>query len=103
MTDDLVTHWIDGKAWDGAPARTGDVFDPATGAVARQVALAGRAEIDAAIASAARAARVGLDVDRPAGRGPLRVPGAARGPQGRARANHQRRARQGRERRAGRG
>src|SRR3954468_4445162 len=56
MTDDLVTHWIDGKPWDGAPARTGDVFDPATGAVARQVALAGQAEIDAAIASAARAA-----------------------------------------------
>jgi len=56
MTDDLVTHWIDGKRWDGAPARTGDVFDPTTGAVARQVALAGPVEIDAAIASAARAA-----------------------------------------------
>src|SRR6478672_7933798 len=56
MTDDLVPHWIDGKRWDGAPVRTGDVFDPATGAVARQVALAGPDEIDAAIASAARAA-----------------------------------------------
>src|SRR5690348_12259893 len=56
MTDELVTHWIDGKPWDGAPTRTGDVFDPATGAVARQVALAGADEIDAAIASAARAA-----------------------------------------------
>src|SRR4051794_21571587 len=55
MTDDLVTHWIDGKQWDGAPARTGDVFDPATGAVARQVALAGPSEIDAAVASAVRA------------------------------------------------
>src|SRR5689334_21504917 len=56
MTDELVTHWIEGKPWDGAPTRTGDVFDPATGAVARQVALAGADEIDAAIASAARAA-----------------------------------------------
>jgi malonate-semialdehyde dehydrogenase (acetylating)/methylmalonate-semialdehyde dehydrogenase len=53
---DVVPHWIDGKPWDGAPSRTGDVFDPATGAVARQVALAGPDEIDAAIASAARAA-----------------------------------------------
>src|SRR6476469_1618744 len=56
MTDDLVTHWIDGKRWDGAPARTGDVFDPATGEVARHVALAGHAEIAAAVAGAACAA-----------------------------------------------
>jgi len=53
---DLVTHWIDGKPWDGAPARVADVFDPATGEVARRVALAGRAEFDAAVAGAARAA-----------------------------------------------
>jgi malonate-semialdehyde dehydrogenase (acetylating)/methylmalonate-semialdehyde dehydrogenase len=50
-----ISHWIDGKAWDGAAARTGDVFDPSTGAVQAQVALAGRAEIDAAVASARRA------------------------------------------------
>src|SRR3954468_6151230 len=47
-----IQHWIDGKEWDGAPARTGDVFDPATGQVAAQVALAGRTEIDAAVESA---------------------------------------------------
>jgi malonate-semialdehyde dehydrogenase (acetylating)/methylmalonate-semialdehyde dehydrogenase len=51
-----VQHWIEGKAWDGAAARVGDVFDPSTGAVARQVALAGPSEIDAAVRSAARAA-----------------------------------------------
>ena len=56
MADDLVTHWIDGKPWDGAPARAGDVFDPATGETARRVALAGPAEVDAAVAGAARAA-----------------------------------------------
>ena len=50
-----VQHWIDGKAWDGPAARTGDVFDPATGDVAAQVALAGRAEIDAAVQSASHA------------------------------------------------
>jgi malonate-semialdehyde dehydrogenase (acetylating)/methylmalonate-semialdehyde dehydrogenase len=51
-----VRHWIDGKAWDGSPERTVAVFDPATGEVARQVALAGHAELDAAVTGAARAA-----------------------------------------------
>ncbi len=52
-----VQHWIDGKAWDGVPGRTAEVFDPATGVVARVVALAGPAEIAAAVASAALAAK----------------------------------------------
>lgn len=52
----MVNHWIDGKAWDGVPARTADVFDPATGDVARQVALAGSSELDAAVGGAVRAA-----------------------------------------------
>jgi malonate-semialdehyde dehydrogenase (acetylating)/methylmalonate-semialdehyde dehydrogenase len=52
----VLQHWIGGKAWDGAPERTGNVFDPATGEVAREVALAGPAELDAAVAGAARAA-----------------------------------------------
>ena len=47
-----VQHWIDGKPWDGSPARTGDVFDPSTGAVQAQVALAGPNEIEAAVQSA---------------------------------------------------
>jgi malonate-semialdehyde dehydrogenase (acetylating)/methylmalonate-semialdehyde dehydrogenase len=54
---DVITHWIDGKAWDGPSRRTAEVFDPATGAVARTVALAGTAELEAAVAGAVRAAR----------------------------------------------
>jgi malonate-semialdehyde dehydrogenase (acetylating) / methylmalonate-semialdehyde dehydrogenase len=50
-----VQHWIDGKPWDGAASRTGDVFDPSTGEVQAQVALAGPAEIDEAVQSARRA------------------------------------------------
>jgi malonate-semialdehyde dehydrogenase (acetylating)/methylmalonate-semialdehyde dehydrogenase len=56
MSSSLVRHWIDGKRWDGTPARTADVFDPATGEVTRQVALAGTAELDAAVQGASRAA-----------------------------------------------
>ncbi|MBK5288528.1 MAG: CoA-acylating methylmalonate-semialdehyde dehydrogenase [Acidimicrobiia bacterium] len=51
-----VQHWIDGKIWDGAPGRTSVVFDPATGRVAREVALAGPDELEAAVAGASRAA-----------------------------------------------
>jgi malonate-semialdehyde dehydrogenase (acetylating)/methylmalonate-semialdehyde dehydrogenase len=47
-----ITHWIDGKPWDGAAARTGDVFDPSTGRVQAEVALAGPDELDAAVQSA---------------------------------------------------
>src|SRR5262249_1081789 len=50
-----VRHWIGGKVWDGAAARTGEVFDPSTGAVQAEVALAGPAEIDAAVQSARQA------------------------------------------------
>ncbi len=53
---DVVNHWIDGKEWDGPVARTADVFDPATGEVARRVALAGEPELAAAVAGARRAA-----------------------------------------------
>src|SRR4051794_11362394 len=56
MGAEVVSHWIAGKRWDGAPARTGDVFDPSTGAVARRGALAGPAELEAAMDGAARAA-----------------------------------------------
>ncbi len=53
MTDTTrITHWIGGKLWDGASARQGDVFDPATGRVASRVDLAAPAEVDAAVAAA---------------------------------------------------
>jgi malonate-semialdehyde dehydrogenase (acetylating) / methylmalonate-semialdehyde dehydrogenase len=45
-----VGHWIGGQR--SASGRTQPVFNPATGAVARQVALASTAEVDAAVAAA---------------------------------------------------
>src|SRR4051812_30302987 len=48
----LVSHWIDGKPAVAASARHGDVFDPATGRVAKQVAFASADEVDAAVEAA---------------------------------------------------
>ncbi|HEX6077724.1 MAG TPA: CoA-acylating methylmalonate-semialdehyde dehydrogenase [Micromonosporaceae bacterium] len=50
-----VTHWVNGKPWSGPTGRTGDIFNPATGALAGQVDFAGPAEVDAAVDAAARA------------------------------------------------
>ncbi|MFT4215219.1 MAG: CoA-acylating methylmalonate-semialdehyde dehydrogenase [Microbacterium sp.] len=50
----LIPHWIDGAERPSAGGRTAPVFNPATGAVQAEVALADEAEIDAAIASAQR-------------------------------------------------
>ncbi len=52
---DTVVHFIDGKLDRGQSARRGDVFNPATGARARQVALASTADVNRAVASAAAA------------------------------------------------
>lgn len=46
-----IGHWIDGRQV-ADNARTQPVYDPATGAVSASVALAGRATVEAAIASA---------------------------------------------------
>jgi malonate-semialdehyde dehydrogenase (acetylating)/methylmalonate-semialdehyde dehydrogenase len=54
---DLVQHWIDGARTTGASTRTSDVFNPATGAVTRQVTLAGQSDVDLAVASAVKAGR----------------------------------------------
>ncbi|HYF57639.1 MAG TPA: CoA-acylating methylmalonate-semialdehyde dehydrogenase [Burkholderiaceae bacterium] len=52
----VVGHWIDGAAQTPAEgARFADVYNPATGAVARRVALADAAAVDAAVRSAAAA------------------------------------------------
>ncbi|MFO1377341.1 MAG: CoA-acylating methylmalonate-semialdehyde dehydrogenase [Steroidobacteraceae bacterium] len=51
-----VSHWIDGRPQLPAGSRRQDVFEPATGRVARQVAMADAATVGAAVASAARAA-----------------------------------------------
>jgi malonate-semialdehyde dehydrogenase (acetylating) / methylmalonate-semialdehyde dehydrogenase len=44
-----VTHWINGQLWDGVADRTGDVFDPATGQVTKQVDFASKATLDDAV------------------------------------------------------
>jgi malonate-semialdehyde dehydrogenase (acetylating)/methylmalonate-semialdehyde dehydrogenase len=50
-----VEHWIAGKLTRGATQRTQDVFNPATGEVARQVVMADRDDVGLAVASAAAA------------------------------------------------
>jgi malonate-semialdehyde dehydrogenase (acetylating) / methylmalonate-semialdehyde dehydrogenase len=50
-----VTHWIDGKPWDGPSERSGEVFDPATGVVTKSVDLASTATVAAAIGAATNA------------------------------------------------
>ncbi|MBD3763890.1 MAG: CoA-acylating methylmalonate-semialdehyde dehydrogenase [Rhodobacterales bacterium] len=50
-----IGHWIDGRRVAGTSGRMADVFNPATGEVQARVALASRAELDAAVASAAAA------------------------------------------------
>ncbi|WP_199435090.1 CoA-acylating methylmalonate-semialdehyde dehydrogenase [Qaidamihabitans albus] len=50
-----ISHWIDGKSWAGAPERTGEVFDPATGEVRAHVDFAGDREVAEAVGAAARA------------------------------------------------
>ncbi|MGX7824576.1 CoA-acylating methylmalonate-semialdehyde dehydrogenase [Actinokineospora sp. 24-640] len=50
-----ITHWISGRPWAGAAERSGEVFNPTTGAVSDLVDLAGQSEVDAAVAAAAAA------------------------------------------------
>jgi malonate-semialdehyde dehydrogenase (acetylating)/methylmalonate-semialdehyde dehydrogenase len=47
-----VTHWINGQPWDGPADRRGDVFDPATGQVTKQVDFASASTLDEAVAVA---------------------------------------------------
>ncbi|MBC8641082.1 CoA-acylating methylmalonate-semialdehyde dehydrogenase [Caballeronia sp. EK] len=47
-----LTHFIGGKRVEGASGRFGDVFNPATGALASRVPLASASEVDAAVAAA---------------------------------------------------
>ncbi|HVW67538.1 MAG TPA: aldehyde dehydrogenase family protein, partial [Steroidobacteraceae bacterium] len=50
-----VHHWIGGRPAHGQGGRTAEVFNPATGAVARKVAMATPEDVNAAVASAAAA------------------------------------------------
>jgi len=51
----LVAHWIGGEAVQGSPSAIGDVFDPATGRVTKQVSHASPGDVDAAVAAASAA------------------------------------------------
>ena len=51
----MIGHWINGKHVAGTSGRFADVFNPATGEVQARVALASKAELDAAVADAAAA------------------------------------------------
>jgi len=51
----IIGHWINGKHVAGTSGRFADVFNPATGEVQARVALASKAELDAAAADAAHA------------------------------------------------
>ena len=58
----VVPHWIDGAEYPSSSGRTADVYDPALGVVTKRVALADRAEIDAAVSSAKKASEAWGDL-----------------------------------------
>ncbi len=49
---ELVSHWIGGARVDGHGARRGDIFDPTSGRVARQVVLGTGTDVDDAVRAA---------------------------------------------------
>lgn len=52
MTDATIHHYINGQISSGTGSQTQDVFNPATGQVTGQVALANRDDVNAAVAAA---------------------------------------------------
>ncbi|MDA8044297.1 MAG: CoA-acylating methylmalonate-semialdehyde dehydrogenase [Actinomycetota bacterium] len=50
---DRIGHWIDGAAFPGGLARTGPVWNPATGVQQAEVSLGGASEVGAAVEAAA--------------------------------------------------
>jgi malonate-semialdehyde dehydrogenase (acetylating)/methylmalonate-semialdehyde dehydrogenase len=54
-TTERITHWIDGRLWDGTAQRSGDVYDPATGEITKTVDFATGDDMDAAVAAATSA------------------------------------------------
>jgi malonate-semialdehyde dehydrogenase (acetylating) / methylmalonate-semialdehyde dehydrogenase len=52
---DTVEHWINGRTASGESKRTAPVFDPARGAIAREVRLGSTADVDAAVQAAKQA------------------------------------------------
>src|ERR1700761_1840085 len=56
ISDATVEHWIGGKIVSGSSKRTGPVYNPAKGEVAREVRLASTADVDEAVKTAKAAA-----------------------------------------------
>jgi malonate-semialdehyde dehydrogenase (acetylating) / methylmalonate-semialdehyde dehydrogenase len=52
-----INHWIDGKGYEKAAERSGDVYNPATGEVQAKVAFATPAVVDEAVESAWKASQ----------------------------------------------
>ena len=50
-----VSHFLLNESWSGASTRTGDIFNPATGAATGQVTLASKADVDEVVDVAAAA------------------------------------------------
>lgn len=50
-----ISHFIDGQRTAGQSTRSADVFDPSTGQIQAKVPMAGKSDIDAAVASAVEA------------------------------------------------
>ena len=55
MSESNLHHYIGGKKVAGTSGRTGDIYNPATGQVTKQVPLASKAEVEGAIAIAQEA------------------------------------------------
>ncbi|MGN6103777.1 MAG: CoA-acylating methylmalonate-semialdehyde dehydrogenase [Kofleriaceae bacterium] len=56
MATKMIGHWIDGRPYERAAERHGEVFNPATGEVQATVAFATPGVVDEAVEAAARAA-----------------------------------------------
>lgn len=65
-----ISHFIDGQRTAGQSTRSADVFDPNTGQIQAKVPMAGKSDIDAAVASAR---------SRPKRAGPHGIPSAVPG------------------------
>ena len=52
MSANTLYHYVDGESFTGAGSRSGDILNPATGKVSKQVAFASADDVRSAIASA---------------------------------------------------
>ena len=50
-----ITHFVNGKSWDGKAEKTGEVFNPATGEITAHVDFASNAVVDEVVAVAQKA------------------------------------------------